>query len=179
MRILTAALLALWVPSVTLAGDGPTLVTLGGDLSAGDLPARGADDGGLFGHLEITFARGMAFDAGALAALAQSSLSVPFGPPDAQSQYDFSGPRLSDVMAQANATGKTAVPVAIDGYRKEIPWDRIERFEPILATHANGAPLPLGGYGPAVIVFPTVEDPDLAQELGSYQVWATAYIGIE
>ncbi|WP_170419456.1 hypothetical protein [Ruegeria atlantica] len=170
--------LALCLPLMAKA-QGPTLVTLGGNLGTSNLPARGEEDGGFFGYLEITYTDGMGFDATTLGLLEQKELTVPFGPPGQETNRAMTGPRLADVMAQAGATGKTAVPIALDGYRAEINWEQIERFDPILATHADQKPLALGGFGPAVVIFPVVEDPALAEELGNLQVWAVTYIGIE
>ncbi|MEX0351603.1 MAG: hypothetical protein AB3N15_19440 [Paracoccaceae bacterium] len=178
MKRMIILVLALCLPLMAKA-QGPVLVTLGGDLGTSNLPARGEDDGGLFGYLEITYAEGMGFDAAALGALEQYEMTVPFGPPGQEADRAMTGPRLADVMAQAGVTGKTAIPIALDGYSARISWEQIERFEPILATHADQKPLALGGYGPAVVIFPTVEDPALAKELGNLQVWAVAYIGIE
>ncbi|MDP5216029.1 hypothetical protein Q5Y75_02245 [Ruegeria sp. 2205SS24-7] len=178
MKRMIILALALCLPLMAKA-QGPVLVTLGGDLATSNLPARGEDDGGLFGFLDITYANGMGFDANALGAMEQYELTVPFGPPGQAVDRAMTGPRLADVMAQAGATGKIAIPIALDGYRAEISWEQIERFEPILATHADQKPLALGGYGPSVVIFPKVEDPALTEELGNLQVWAVAYIGIE
>ena len=80
----------------------------------------------------------------------------------------------------AVARGSTlAWPMAFDGYQVEIPWDQIAEYEPILATHSNGAPMPIGKLGPAMIVFPETDDAELAATFEALQVYSLFYIGVE
>ena len=161
------------------APEGHVILTLGGAVGETNLPARGADDGGLLGYLEVTHNGAAGFDAAMLDGLPQVEITIPYGPPDNQRDYTFSGPHLSEVMAMAGAEGKSALPMALDGYQAEIPWPSIEAHQPIVATHADGTPMGIGGYGPTMIVFPPTDDADLAQAQASQQVWAIAYIAIE
>ncbi|SDW31560.1 hypothetical protein SAMN05444358_101483 [Ruegeria halocynthiae] len=159
--------------------EGHVILTMGGAVDETNLPARGEDDGGLLGFLEITHDGAAGFDAFMLDGLEQIEITIPYGPPDNQRIYTFSGPLLSDVMALAGAAGKTALPMAMDGYQAEIRWQSIETHQPIVATRADGIPMGIGGYGPTMIVFPPTDDSELAQEQASQQVWAIAYIAIE
>ena len=161
------------------APQGHVLVTLGGAVSETNLPPRGENDGGLLGYLEVEHNGAAGFDAALLDSLPQVTITKPYGPPENQRDYVFSGPLLSDVMTMAGAKGKTARPMAMDGYQADIPWTDITTHQPILATHADGAPMGIGGYGPTMIVFPPTDDAEAAQAQLSQQVWALAYIGIE
>lgn len=178
--VLTTALL-LPLPSWAEVGapTGPVIVTLGGGVGESNLPARGPDQGGLFGFLEVEFDRAVGLDAAMLNALPQTTITIPYGPEDNQSDYAFSGPALKAVMEMAGASGKSALPMAMDGYQAEIPWDMIERLNPILATHADGTPMGIGGYGPTMVVFPPTQNAEDAAVIAAKQVWAIAYIGIE
>lgn len=159
--------------------QGHVLVTLGGAVTETNLPARGENDGGLLGYLEVQHNGAAGFDAATLDGLEQVAITISYGPEDNKRDIAFSGPRLSDVMTMAGAEGKIAKPMAMDGYLSEIPWTSIEAHQPIVATHADGSPMGIGGYGPTMIVFPPTDDADLAQEQSGQQVWALAYIGIE
>ncbi len=159
--------------------QGHVLLTLGGNVGETYLPARGENDGGLLAYLEVTHDGAAGFDAAMLDNLEQIEITVPYGPPDHQRDYTFSGPLLSDIMILAGAEGKSARPMALDGYQSEIAWNSIVTHQPIVATHADGAPMGIGGYGPTMIVFPPTDDGDLAQEQAGQQVWAIAYIAIE
>ncbi|WP_271947491.1 hypothetical protein [Ruegeria faecimaris] len=161
------------------APQGHVLITLGGSVEKTNLPARGAEDGGLLGYLEVTHDGAAGFDATLLDSLDQVEITIPYGTEDNQRDITFSGPLLSDVMVIAGAEGKTAKPMAMDGYQAEIPWHSISTYQPILATHADGAPMGIGGYGPTMIVFPPTDDAEAAQDQTGQQVWALAYIGVE
>jgi len=161
------------------APQGHVLLTLGGAVTETNLPARGENDGGLLGFLDVQHDGGAGFDAAALDGLEQFEITIAYGPEGHEREITFSGPRLSDVMRMAGADGKTAKPMAMDGYQAEIPWASIEAFQPIVATHADGGPMGIGGYGPTMIVFPPTDDADLTQEQAGQQVWALAYIGVE
>ncbi len=159
--------------------QGHVLLTLGGAVTETNLPARGENDGGLLGYLEVQHDGAAGFDAAMLDGLEQVEITILYGPEDNKSDIAFSGPRLSDLLIMAGAEGKTAKPMAMDGYQSEIPWDSITAHQPIVATHADGSPMGVGGYGPTMIVFPPTDDPDLAAEQSGQQVWALAYVGIE
>ncbi len=161
------------------APQGHVLLTLGGEVTETNLPARGENDGGLLGYLEVQHAGAAGFDAPMLDGLEQVEITISYGPEGNQRDITFSGPRLSDVMIMAGAEGKAANPMAMDGYQSEIPWDSITTHQPIVATHADGSPMGIGGYGPTMIVFPPTDNADLAQEQAGQQVWALAYIGVE
>ncbi|MEX0277335.1 MAG: hypothetical protein AB3N19_07420 [Ruegeria sp.] len=161
------------------APQGHVLLTLGGAVTETNLPARGENDGGLLGFLDVQHNGAAGFDANALDALDQVEITIPYGPEGNQRDIRFSGPRLADVMEMAGAKGNTAKPMAMDGYQSEIGWDSIAEHQPIVATHADGAPMGIGGYGPTMIVFPPTDDEDLAQQQAGQQVWALAYIEVE
>lgn len=161
------------------APQGHVLVTMGGAVTETNLPPRGENEGGLLGYLEVQHDGAAGFDAAMLDGLDQLEISIPYGPEGSRRTIAFSGPLLSAVMSMAGAEGKTAKPMALDGYQSEIPWESISVHQPILATHADGTPMGIGGYGPTMIVFPPTDDSDLAQDQAGQQVWAIAYIGIE
>ncbi|WP_298847736.1 hypothetical protein [uncultured Ruegeria sp.] len=176
-----ALLLATAVPALAELPQpqGHVLLTLGGDVSETNLPTRDENDGGLLGYLEVTHDGAAGFDAAMLDALEQFEIKIPYGLPDNQRDYAFSGPLLSEVMIMAGAEGKKALPMALDGYQAEIEWDSIATNKPIVATHADGAPLGIGGYGPTMIVFPPTDDADQSAKQAGQQVWAIAYIAVE
>ena len=172
---LAIALLPLAAASSGPPPEGRLLVTVGGAVPAGNLPARAVDQEGLFGHLEIAYSRAMGFDDAALAALPQTELTVRYL--DA-GRMAFSGPRLADVLAAAGAEGRDVSVAAIDGYRAEIAWRMIEERDPILAIRASGVPLPLGGFGPAAIVFPNPGGAKLPKRIEAQEVWGVVYIEV-
>ncbi len=175
--LLLSAAIPAWAELST--PEGHVILTLGGAVDETNLPAQTENDGGLFGYLEVTHAGAAGFDATMLEGLEQIKITIPYGPPENQRDYIFSGPRLSEIMKLARAEGKSALPMAMDGYQAEIRWQSIKAHQPIVATHADGVPMGIGGYGPTMIVFSPTDDVELAQIQASQQVWAIAYIAIE
>ncbi len=159
--------------------QGHVLITLGGNVSETNLPARAEDDGGLLGFLGVSHDGAAGYDAAMLDSLPQIEITIPYGPEDNLRDITFSGPLLSNIMIMVGAEGKTAKPMAMDGYQAEISWQNISAHKPILATHADGAPMGIGGYGPTMIVFPPTDNAEAAEEQAGQQVWALAYISVE
>ncbi|WP_434052054.1 MAG: hypothetical protein RDA78_22745 [Roseibium sp.] len=179
LSFLLLSLIALPAFADVKAPQGHVLVTLGGALSETNLPARSGTEGGLFDFHDIAYEKAVGFDEAMLNAMDQLEIRIPYGPKDHRRDISFSGPLLSDVMRSAGAEGKTALPLAMDGYQSEITWESIKAHQPILATHADGKPMGIGGFGPTMIVFPPTEDTGLADKQSGQQVWAIIYIGIQ
>ena len=170
--IFAAGLAALCVSPALSAG---TLVTVGGAVTAPNRPAQAADVPSFFRHHEIAFENGRAFDYAALRALGMHEVTATDPATGATGVY--SGPLLSAVMADAGASDKSAWVTALDGYAAEISPALIAERAPILAIDMNGAPLDLGGFGPAMVVFDKAGlGPDLAKDLADKEVWAVFYI---
>ncbi len=157
--------------------EGRVLITVGGDIQERNDAAPDPTKLGFFRYLELEFNNGVAFDEAMLAALPQSEIvTAPYGE---DTRGTYTGPALSEVLTFVGGEGKTAMPMALDGYQVEIPWETIEKHNPLLATHFNGVPVPVGQLGPALIVFPTVDDTELAEELEALSGFAIVFIGVE
>ena len=64
--------------------QGHVLLTLGGAVTETNLPARGENDGGLLGYLEVQHDGAAGFDAAMLDGLEQVEITIPYGPEDNQ-----------------------------------------------------------------------------------------------
>ena len=181
MRVLFACLLSLGLVSAanaqTSAPKGRVILTVGGDLGVSNGPGATEDDRNYLGYLDLEFEKSMLFDDAMLAALPQHEVKATLL--DSGREVAYTGPRLSDVLKASGAEGKTALPMAFDGYQAEIPWDQIQQYQPIAATHGDGIPLAVGKLGPAMIVFPVVEDKELYDSFEALQVWAMFFLGVE
>ena len=156
---------------------GRVLVTLGGDVSKSNAPAFKPEAVNVAGFLGVESEKAFAFDDVMLAALEQHEITANLL--DTGKDITYSGPRLSDLLSSVGADGKTALPMALDGYSAEITWDTITQYQPILATTANGAPLAIGKLGPAMIVFPVIDDKEAYSEFSAMEVFAAFYIGVQ
>ncbi|MDJ0825436.1 MAG: hypothetical protein QNJ16_08030 [Rhodobacter sp.] len=181
MRLLLASLLAFgWLTAAQAEIPGPTervILTIGGELPEGNAPPAHEDDVNFSGYLDLTYRVAVAFDDAMLAAMPQHEVKATLL--DTGREIAYTGPRLSELMKRVGAEGKSAWPMAFDGYQVEITWDHLSQYEPIVATHGDGVPLEVGLLGPTMIVYPVVEDKDLYDSFEALQVWAMFFIGIE
>ena len=114
----------------------------------------------VFERFGIEFDDALALSYGSLAAYEQVRIDAYF--PEDGPRRRFEGPRLSTLIAEAGGEGRAVRLIALDGYQRTIAMDRITAFEPILAIRRDGAPLSLGGWGPAMLVWPRDSHPQLS-----------------
>lgn len=178
-RALCAAVVLLASPALAEipAPEGMAVLTLGGEVAQSNRGPSTAEDLSVLGKMELVFDQGVEFDTAMLAGLEQAEITTKV--PGSDRSGTFSGPKLSALLTEVGASGKTALPMALDGYQVELPWDLIAAHEPILATHLDGKPLGIGTFGPTMTIFPATDDAELAEQFAALQVWATFYIGVE
>lgn len=96
-----------------------------------------------------------------------------------EGQQEFTGPRLSDVMAAAGASGSELRIIAVNDYSATMPWADIEAAPVILATRHNGAEMSVRQHGPLFVIYPFDEQPELRNEVYfSRSVWQVAAIEV-
>ncbi|RVV98813.1 hypothetical protein EKE94_07905 [Mesobaculum littorinae] len=173
VAITLAALLG--APAMAQDAPGRTIVTVQGDT--GDLPAAHPEAATLYSGFGIDPEGDIAFTDAELETLGM--VEVESNLPGTSDMVTYSGPLLTDVLTAAGAEGQPAMPMALDGYQVEIAWQDMVDHGPILATRADGAPLPIGGNGPTMVVFPVLEDSETYAMMQPLQVWAVFYIGTE
>jgi len=141
---------------------GPALLTLTGAVRPNCGPLDPALDQ-MMAKQQIAFDRAHTFDFAAPAALPATTIR-PTLEHDAR-PHTLRGPLLADVLAAAGAPADGATPLAlraIDGYRVPITLAEARRLGLIVATHLDGAPMPLGGLGPLWAVLDADRIPELA-----------------
>ena len=142
---------------------GPTLLTLTGAIGKSN---RGAIDKALDQLMvkqKLSFDKAFTFDHRALMQLPARTIEPTL-------EYDgkphkLSGPLLTEVLRAAGVTLQERHRVllrAIDGYAPGMTAAELQRFQPIIATHIDGQPLPLGGLGPLWAVHDADRIPELA-----------------
>lgn len=143
--------------------SGPTLLTISGAFPGGN---RGPTDklDQLMQKHGVEFERAHAFDFAALAALPTHSIEPVI-------EYDgaahrISGPLLTTVLTAAGVSVRNGLVVlrALDGYGAQLTLEdaREQRF--IIATHMDGAALPLGGVGPLWAVYDPARVPGMMEK---------------
>lgn len=153
------------------------LLTVSGNVAKTNLgPYDGSRDV-YFKHLNIGFSKASAFNRAMLTALKQHAIRTDF--PMGGKVRTFSGPRLVDVLAAAGATGTTATITAMDGYAAELPTADIKKSGVILALAENGKPFGVGDYGPAWVIFPRLDIPELKGRNDDGWVWSVVSIAVK
>ena len=151
-------LAALAQPSKTAAG--PALLTVTGHIGQ---PNRGPLDPVLdqmMAKQKLAFDKARAFDFAALAGLPAVTIKPTLeydGKPHA-----LSGPLLATVLQACRATGGKLAMRAIDGYAPTISLADAQKYRFIVATHLDGRPMPLGGFGPLWAIYEADKFPDMA-----------------
>lgn len=142
---------------------GPTLLTVSGAVEPGNRRALDPALDQLMHKHGVAFERAHAFDFAALAALPAVTIEPTL-------EYDarphvLSGPLLLDVLGAAGARPPDEAQLllrALDGYAAPVSVRHAREHGFIVATHLDGAPIPLGGLGPLWAVFDADRFPDVA-----------------
>ncbi|MBY8977206.1 hypothetical protein KHP62_15415 [Rhodobacteraceae bacterium NNCM2] len=158
LRLLAALTIALTLPLTTAtaadAPTGPVILTVIGGVPEPNRPPFDPLRDAFINYREFDFERAFAFDTAMLTSLPQVEITAAFK--DWPAPISASGPLLSDVLNTAGIEdGQTVRLVALDGYGIEFtPADRAAQ-DWVLALNAEGAPLALGGRGPAWLLHDT------------------------
>ena len=159
------------------ASDDPVVLTIAGDIAKTN---RGATDGfadAFFRYHDITFARAFAFTRGDLERLGTHQLTATY--PGKDLSVTVEGPRLSDVLDAVGARGETVHVLAFDGYSAVTTIAELRRYPVVLALKRNGRCLDIGGRGPAWVIYPSNEHPELAARDDTKWVWSVFFIRVE
>ncbi|MGV3573311.1 MAG: molybdopterin-dependent oxidoreductase [Ramlibacter sp.] len=166
-QFIAAALGAASLPALAQASApkglrGPALLTVTGAIGRGN---RGAFDpvrDVMMGKQKLTFDKAHAFDFAALTAMKAVTIQPTL-------EYDskphkLSGPLLTDVLRAAGVTASQASLAmrAVDGYAPTLSLADAAKYRYIVATHLDGAPMPLGGLGPLWALFDADRFPEAA-----------------
>lgn len=159
------------------SGSGVAILTVTGNLSN---PSRGAFDMDVdkfFGFSEVAFDAGTQFDYQGLQKLGMIAVTTDF--PKGGDIHVFEGPLLKDVLAAAGVEGKLLTVRALDGYLIEAPISEMVAKGAVVAVKRDGTPFAIGDFGPAQIVFPRKERPELSEMSDDNWVWSIYNIHVE
>lgn len=179
MRVLfliLAGILAACSPHHANGGGPGTVVTLYGQIQTSNRAGLDPSVEPLFNTFGLAFDEAYAVSDIALENLPQHAVEVDY--PAGDRSRRFSGPLLRDVLALAQGAGDMAVVTALDGYQREIAMQRIADHDVILATRMDDAALPMGGFGPAMLIWPRRSDPALAGMPDDDWLWGVVAIEI-
>lgn len=78
-----------------------------------------------------------------------------------EGEHVANGPLMRDLLTYFGATGQSVDMAALDGARIEIPVSDFHTYDAILATDVNGKRLSVRERGPAWLVYPLTDNPEL------------------
>lgn len=176
--------LAVFLMAVSLAAcgadpdfaEGGDLVTIHGAIGTVDRGAVDPETEPLFRAYGIAFESACVMPFASLADMTQHTVRVAY--PLGGETRSFSGPLLRDVLAIADPQGTILTITALDGYQRDIPITRIQNHDVILAIRMNGDAINIGGFGPAMIIWPRDNDTALADMDDADWVWGVFSIEV-
>lgn len=90
------------------------------------------------------------------------------------------GPLVRDLLKAAGLHGTKIWVKALDGYEMDIPYTDVASYDVMLATMVDGQALSVRDRGPAWIVYPTVDHPELQNALyEARSVWQIKELIVE
>jgi hypothetical protein len=138
---------------------GPALLTVTGAITRTN---RGAMDpilDQMMAKQKLAFDKAHAFDFAALTALPAVTIrpSLEYD----NKKRELKGPLLATVLKTAGATGSKVAMRALDGYAPSISVADAQKYRFVVATHLDGQPMALGGFGPLWAIWEADKYPEL------------------
>ena len=156
--------------------EGGDLVTIHGTIGTVDRGAMDPATEPLFRAYGIEFDSACVVPFASLADMEQHTVRVAY--PAGGETRQFSGPLLRDVLEIADPQGSTLTVTALDGYQRDIGIDQVLEHDVILAIRMEGDALNIGGFGPAMIVWPRDDNDELADMDDADWVWGVFSIEV-
>jgi hypothetical protein len=91
---------------------------------------------------------------------------------DGEELHEVRGPLIQSLLDQAGFAANEYTAVAIDGYEIDVPGEDFRMHGVIAAVEVDGKPLAVRDKGPAWIVYPRTDKPELSDPIyESRSVW--------
>ncbi|WP_033136014.1 molybdopterin-dependent oxidoreductase [Aeromonas finlandensis] len=158
------ALLISWVVMPVVAAEtlaGPVILKVSGNIkSAEEVDGK------------------VQFDLAKLQALPQHEIVT--GNPWVDKPHKYRGPKLADVLAAAGADGNAITLTALNSFQIRINWDKVVKYDPILAWEDNGVTMRVRDKGPLWFMLPLDQYPELKRsEYTDMMIWQLDSIDIQ
>lgn len=95
-------------------------------------------------------------------------------------KHRVNGPLMRDLLSAAGITGEIADAVALDKYQTEIPVSDFHKYDVIVALELDGRKLRVRDKGPAWIVYPRSDVPELVDPIYEQRsVWQLSEVSVK
>ncbi|SDX20286.1 hypothetical protein SAMN04515617_10230 [Collimonas sp. OK242] len=132
----------------------PTVLTVTGAIERSNRGPTDAVIDQMMHKQNVQFSSAFAFDLAALAKLPAVTISPTLeydGKP-----HQLRGPRLADVLDMLGASKAPQTQIvfhSVDGYMPQLSFAQLRKYGYILATHIDGKPMSIGGFGPIFAIY--------------------------
>ncbi len=118
------------------------------------------------------------FDLAKLQALPQHEVVT--GNPWVDKPHRYRGPKLADLLASVGASGTTVILTALNSFQISIEWDKVAKYDPILAWQDDGVVMRVRDKGPIWFMLPLDQYPELKRsEYTDMMIWQLDSIDIQ
>ncbi|HEH9430915.1 TPA: molybdopterin-binding oxidoreductase [Aeromonas sobria] len=118
------------------------------------------------------------FDLAKLQALPQHEVVT--GNPWVDKPHRYRGPKLADLLASVGASGETVILTALNSFQISIEWDKVAKYDPILAWQDDGVVMRVRDKGPIWFMLPLDQYPELKRsEYTDMMIWQLDSIDIQ
>ncbi|TNH78602.1 molybdopterin-binding oxidoreductase [Aeromonas sobria] len=118
------------------------------------------------------------FDLAKLQALPQHEVVT--GNPWVDKPHRYRGPKLADLLASVGASGKTVILTALNSFQISIEWDKVAKYDPILAWQDDGVVMRVRDKGPIWFMLSLDQYPELKRsEYTDMMIWQLDSIDIQ
>ncbi|MGL6152266.1 MAG: molybdopterin-binding oxidoreductase [Aeromonas sobria] len=118
------------------------------------------------------------FDLAKLQALPQHEVVT--GNPWVDKPHRYRGPKLVDLLASVGANGETVILTALNSFQISIEWDKVAKYDPILAWQDDGIVMRVRDKGPIWFMLPLDQYPELKRsEYTDMMIWQLDSIDIQ
>lgn len=95
-------------------------------------------------------------------------------------EHKVKGVLMRDLVKYSGGKGQAVKLTALDGYAMDIPMTDFETYDAIVATEIDGKPLSVRDHGPAWLIYPASQHPELNDTVyESRAVWQIKTIEID
>ncbi|WP_421260223.1 molybdopterin-binding oxidoreductase [Aeromonas sp. 600774] len=118
------------------------------------------------------------FDLATLQALPQYEIVT--SNPWVDKPHKYRGPKVADVLAAVGADGKSITLTALNSFQIRINWDKVAKYNPILAWEDDGVTMKIRDKGPLWFMLPLDQYPELKRsEYTDMMIWQLDLIDIQ
>ncbi|HDN9007966.1 molybdopterin-binding oxidoreductase [Aeromonas sp. 602658] len=118
------------------------------------------------------------FDLATLQALPQ--YEIVSSNPWVDKPHKYRGPKVADVLAAVGANGKSITLTALNSFQIRINWDKVAKYNPILAWEDDGVAMRVRDKGPLWFMLPLDQYPELKRsEYTDMMIWQLDLIDIQ